>query len=136
MEESVFTKIIKREIPAEIVYEDENVIAFLDIAPTNPGHTLVVPKKPARNVFDIDEESWGVLFRSVRTIARAVKEAVGADGANISMNNEPAAGQEVFHAHVHIIPRYKTDGLTPWPKKEYKEGEKAAVAKMIRDALS
>lgn len=136
MEDSVFTKIIKREIPAEIVYEDEDTIAFLDISPTNPGHTLVVPKKPARNVFDIDEESWVNLYRVVRKLAPAVRDAAGAEGANIIINNEAAAGQEVFHAHVHIIPRFGNDGLKHWPKKDYKEGEKAAVAEKIRAALN
>lgn len=136
MEDSVFTKIIKREISSEIVYEDEDTIAFLDIAPANPGHTLVVPKKPARNVFDIDEENWTDLYRTVRRVAPAVRDAAGAAGVNIIMNNEAAAGQEVFHAHVHIIPRFAKDGLTPWPKKEYGEGEKAAVAEKIRAALA
>lgn len=136
MEDTVFDKIIKREIPAEIVYEDADTIAFLDIAPTNPGHTLVVPKKASRNIFDIDEADWLAVMKVVRKVAHAVKEAVGAEGVNITMNNEPAAGQEVFHAHVHIIPRFSTDGFGLWPKKQYKEGEKQAVAEKIRGELA
>lgn len=135
MEESVFTKIINREIPADIVYEDEDTIAFLDITPTNPGHTLVVPKRPARNVFDIEERDWVALAKTVHKIVHAVKNAVGAEGVNITMNNEPAAGQEVFHAHIHLIPRYASDGFGAWPKKTYGEGEKAAIAEKIRAAM-
>lgn len=135
MEDSVFTKIINREIPAAVVYEDDDVIAFLDITPANPGHTLVVPKKPVRNVFDIGEEEWLSLMRIVRKVAHAVRKAVDAEGVNITMNNEPAAGQTVFHAHIHIIPRYAEDGFSLWPKKQYGEGEKDAVAEKIRASL-
>lgn len=135
MKDTIFAKIIRREIPAEIVYEDEDTLAFLDIAPNNPGHTLVIPKAYARNVLDIGEEDWLAVMRTARTLARAVKDAVGADGVNLMMNNEAAAGQEVFHAHLHIIPRFTTDQYERWPKKEYGEGEKAAVAQMIRAKL-
>ncbi len=136
MEDTIFDKIIKREIPAEIVYEDADTLAFLDIAPTNPGHTLVVPKKYSRNVFDINEADWTTLMKVVRKVAHAVRDAVQAEGVNITMNNEPVAGQTVFHAHVHIIPRYAHDGFGLWPKKEYKEGEKQAVAEKIRSKLA
>ena len=136
MEDTVFDKIIKREIPAEIVYEDADTIAFLDIAPTNPGHTLVVPKQASRNIFDISEEDWLAVMKVVRKIAHAVKGAVDAEGVNITMNNEPAAGQEVFHSHIHIIPRFSTDGFGLWPKKEYKEGEKQEIAEKIRTELA
>lgn len=136
MEDTIFAKIIRREIPAEIVYEDEDTLAFLDIAPNNPGHTLVIPKKYARNVLDIGEEDWVAVTRTARTLARAVKDAVGADGVNLMMNNEAAAGQEVFHAHLHIIPRFTTDQYERWPKKEYAEGEKVAVAEKIRANLA
>lgn len=136
MEDTVFGKIIRRELPADIVYEDEDAIAFLDIAPTNPGHTLVVPKNPSRNVFDIPEDDWVSLMKVVRKVAAAVAGATGAEGVNITMNNEPAAGQVVFHSHIHIIPRYGNDGYRPWPKKEYKEGEKEAVAERIRAKLT
>lgn len=135
MEDSIFDKIIRREIPADIVYEDDDTIAFLDIAPTNPGHTLVVPKRFARNVFDIGEADWLSLMKTVRRLSQAVREAVGAEGVNITMNNEPAAGQEVFHAHIHIIPRFGSDEFSLWPKKEYAEGEKQAVAEKIREKL-
>ena len=137
MEESVFTKIIKREIPAEIVYEDENVIAFLDAAPNNPGHTLVVPKTPSRNLFSMTEEEWATLMRAVWKVAHAVKDAVGAEGVNVNMNNEAAAGQSVFHAHIHVIPRYEGDGHRLFtPGKYAHDTERAEVGGKIRAALS
>jgi histidine triad (HIT) family protein len=134
--ETVFSKIIRKEIPAEVVYEDENVLAFLDISPNNPGHTLVIPKTPTRNLLTIDARSWATVMEAVRMLAPKIKEAVGAEGINIIMNNEPAAGQIVFHAHVHIIPRFSNDGYKHWPGGEYGEGEMAQVGEKIRAALA
>ena len=135
MEETIFSKIIRREIPAEIVYEDEEVLAFLDIAPNNPGHTLVIPKEQSRNILTISSESWSKVMEAIRILAPKIKDAVNADGINIKMNNEEASGQEVFHTHVHIIPRFKEDGLTYWPAKPYGEGELEKVAEKIRAEL-
>ncbi|MDB5195127.1 MAG: HIT-like protein [Parcubacteria group bacterium] len=132
MDDTIFDKILKREIPAEIVYEDEETLAFLDIAPNNPGHTLVIPKAPSRNIFDISESSWLAVMKTVRLLAPVIREAVGAEGINIAMNNERAADQEVFHTHVHIIPRYHGDGVLSFTKKKYAEGEMATVANKIR----
>ncbi len=130
--ESIFAKIISREIPAYFVYEDEHTVAFLDIHPSNPGHTLVVPKKLSRNLFDIDEESLTHLMLAVQKVARGVKEGMQADGVNIAMNNEPDAGQIVFHTHVHVIPRFKDDGFKHFPQGEYKPGEAETVAEKIK----
>lgn len=109
MQDTIFEKIIAREIPADIIYEDDLVLAFLDIKPVNHGHTLVIPKKKFRNVFDGDPEVLGHMMRTGQKIARALREITRCDGVNVSMNNEPAAGQEVFHAHLHIIPRFTDD---------------------------
>lgn len=136
MERTIFEKIIAREIPANIIYEDEDTLAFLDIAPNNPGHTLVIPKVHARNLLDISEESWLAVMRTVRKLAPIIKEAVDADGINLAMNNESAAGQVVFHAHVHIIPRHEGDGFTHFPQGKYEEGEADAIAAKLRAALS
>lgn len=136
MERTIFEKIIAREIPANIIYEDEDTLAFLDIAPNNPGHTIVIPKVHARNLLDISEESWFAVMRTVRKLAPIIKEAVGADGINLAMNNESAAGQVVFHAHVHIIPRHEGDGFTHFPQGKYEEGEADAIAAKLRAALS
>jgi histidine triad (HIT) family protein len=136
MEDTIFSKIIERSIPAEIIYEDDDTVAFLDINPVNPGHTLVVPKKPARNILDVDEESWAAVMKTVHKLAGVIREATGAEGINIEVNNEPAAGQVVFHLHAHIIPRFENDHNIKLPQKEYAPGEAEAVADKIRDALA
>ena len=134
--EDLFLKISRREIPSACVYEDERFFAFLDIQPCNKGHVLVIPKMHFRNIFDMDAESFSALARVVHTIALATKEATGADGINIVMNNEVAAGQEIFHAHVHIIPRFVDDKVFAPPRHTtYAEGEMETVAEEIRSAL-
>ncbi len=136
MEKTIFEKIIAREIPADIVYEDDDTLAFLDIAPNNPGHTLVVPKLHSRNILDISETSWLAVMKTVRLLAPIIQNAVGADGINVAMNNEAAAGQVVFHTHVHLIPRHTGDGFTHFPAGSYGEGEAAHIAQKIRTALT
>lgn len=136
MERTIFDRIIAGEIPAHIIYEDEHTLAFLDIAPNNPGHTLVVPKEHSRNLLDISEDSWLALMRTVRKLAPVIKEAVGAGGINIAMNNDTAAGQVVFHTHVHIIPRHEGDGFKHFPQGSYEPGEADALATTLRSALS
>lgn len=135
MEETIFSQIIKGELPADIIHEDDDVLAFLDINPVSPGGTLVIPKKWSRNILDIDAESWAKVMEVVRMLAPAIKVAMRADGVNIMMNNEPAAGQIVSHSHVHIIPRHENDGVVSWPGKGYPEGEKEKTAEKIREVL-
>ena len=132
MSDDIFLKIIAGEIPAHKVYEDEYTYAFLDATPNNPGHTLVIPKERYKDIYEIPEEVLSHVMNTVKKVAIAVKKATNADGINIGMNNEPAAGQLVFHAHIHVIPRFKDDGLKHWGKKEYKEGEAEKVAESIR----
>ena len=103
----IFCKIIKGEIPCSKVYEDDKVFAFLDIAPITNGHTLVIPKNHSTNIYSIDPEDWKAVMDKVRELAPKIKEVMNAEGINIGMNNDPAAGQVVMHSHVHIIPRYK-----------------------------
>lgn len=134
--DGIFMKIVRRELPAHIVYEDGETLAFLDRSPNVPGHTLVIPKEPFRNVFDIDEANWQAVMRTVRRIAPAVRDAVGAKGVHINSNHEPEAGQEVFHLHVHIIPRTERDFDFCWPKLELAEDERTSVAEKIRATLS
>ena len=109
MENCIFCKIISGEIPSSKVYEDDKVLAFLDISQTTKGHTLVIPKEHVRNVLAMSEETSQELFARLPKIARAVQKATGAVGMNIVNNNEEVAGQTVFHAHVHLIPRYGSD---------------------------
>ncbi|MBJ8325110.1 HIT family protein [Streptococcus pacificus] len=107
MEDCIFCKIVSGDIPSSKVYEDDDVLAFLDITQATDGHTLVIPKKHVRNVLEMDEETAETVFSRVPKLARAIKTAMGAQGLNIINNNEKAAGQTVFHAHIHLLPRYQ-----------------------------
>jgi len=134
-EETIFDKILSGEIPAHKVYEDEYTFAFLDIAPINKGHTLVIPKTPTRNLLTADSETFAHVMKTVHMLAPKIKEAVGADGINIGINNEPAAGQVVFHLHAHIMPRFEGDGYEHWGHIKYKEGEAEETLKRITEKL-
>ena len=134
--QNIFAKILRGEIPSTRVYEDDAVVAFMDVMPQGPGHTLVVPKAPSRNLLDADAATLGPTMAVVQTIARAVKAAFGADGVTIKQFNEPASGQTVSHLPVHVIPRF--DGV---PLKGHTgEMENADVlkahAEKIRAALA
>jgi histidine triad (HIT) family protein len=104
MSECIFCRIIRKQAPANIVYEDEQVTVFLSNHPVNEGHTLVVPKKHYENIYEIPEDEAGYLFRIVKRVAQAVKDSLGAEGIRIVQNNGETAGQVVFHLHVHVIP--------------------------------
>jgi histidine triad (HIT) family protein len=106
----LFCKIASGEIPSKKVYEDANVIAFLDINPRNPGHTLVIPKKHFVTLLDMPEREVGKLFESTRIVAMAVKNGTNADGLSLVQLNGKAAGQVVTHVHVHLIPRFMSEG--------------------------
>jgi histidine triad (HIT) family protein len=103
---NIFARILRGEIPSHKVYEDENTFAFMDIMPRSDGHVLVIPKAPARTIFDIDAASLTHVSLTVQRIARAAKEAMNADGITIEQFNEAAGGQVVFHLHFHVIPRF------------------------------
>lgn len=134
--DDLFLKIISGEIPSTKVYEDEETIAILDISPHNHGHTLVIPKKQYKNIFDISEETLCAMMKTVRKLAPAVIKAVGAQGVNIGMNNETAAGQEVMHAHIHIVPRFDGDGVYKSPRHlSYAPGEEEEIAQKIRENI-
>ena len=105
-EPCIFCKIARKEAPANPVYEDDEAIAFLSIKPVNVGHTLVVPKKHYENIYEIPEEEMAHLYKIVKKMAYAVKNAVSAEGIRIVQNNGKAAGQVIFHLHVHVIPMY------------------------------
>lgn len=119
----VFCKIISREIPAYIVYEDESALAFLDQRPTSLGHTLVVPKSHYANLEEISDEDLASLMLAVKKVGRLLKDKLGIAGYNVNENNDPVAGQVVNHLHFHVIPRYENDGLKLWEGKDYKPGE-------------
>jgi histidine triad (HIT) family protein len=119
---NVFAKILRGDFPCHKVYENEHVLAFLDIMPRAPGHTLVIPKAPARNILDINEEDYLHVARATRIIARAAKNAFKADGITVQQFNEAAGGQVVFHLHVHVMPRH--DGIALLPPASRKEDVK------------
>lgn len=131
--DDIFEKIIRREIPAEIVYEDDDFVAFLDINPVNPGHTLVVPKRKSTNLLDADEATLCAIGPVVQKVARAVMAATGAPACNLIANNNAEAGQVVFHMHWHVIPRHADDGHQHWPGTPYADGAMAQVAQTIRN---
>lgn len=135
MADTIFTRIINREIPAEIVYEDEHTLAFLDIRPVNPGHALVITKKPFINLYELDDENRNAVFKTVQKMAIVLKKALGADGINVRINAEAAAGQDVFHFHAHVIPRFEGDGHEPWHGRPYAEGEKERIGEKIRASV-
>lgn len=135
MTHCVFCKIIKGEIPSSKVYEDKEVLAFLDIAPVSKGHTLVIPKRHFETIIDTPNELLGKVINAVKKLSPAVMKATGAEGISVAQSNYPAAGQVVPHLHFHIMPRFKEDGLRFWPKIQYEEGEINKVAEKIKKAL-
>ncbi len=135
MTDCIFCKIIAKQIPADIVYEDEDVFAFLDITPNNPGHTLVVPKEHDGNFRHADTARLCKLIAVAQRLGKAICEAVGAPAMNLITNDGAEAGQKVFHLHFHIIPRFATDGFQHWHGKPYAEGEAKVVQERILKAL-
>jgi histidine triad (HIT) family protein len=135
MAETIFSKILRNEIPCHRVYEDDLVLAFLDINPLSKGHTLVIPREPAETLDQLSEESAAAIGRVLPRIARAVMAATGAKHYNILQNNGAPAHQAVFHVHFHIIPKYDDgSGLgMDWRSQKLADGE--ALAKAIDEAL-
>ena len=135
MEDCIFCKIVKGEIPSQKVYEDSDVLAFLDIAPLAQGHTLVIPRTHVNNQYDASAELVAAVARRIPAVAQAVVKGVGAGGFAVVQLNNPAAGQEVPHLHFHIIPRSAGDGVSfNWRRIQYDEGQMEQVADAIRSA--
>ena len=131
-----FCKIVRKQAVASYVYEDERVAAFMDIRPLNEGHTLVILKRHFETIYDVPDEEVAHLYVIVRRIARAVKKGVSAEGVTISQHNERAAGQDIFHLHVHVIPRYEGQKLPKF--EEVKEAPRERlddVAQKIKQHL-
>ena len=135
MLDCIFCKIVKGDIPSSKLYEDKTTLAFLDIGPVNKGHALVIPKAHYETILDIPDQLLKEVIVTVKKVTDAVKKGVKADGINIGMSNCKDAGQLVFHAHFHIMPRFKGDGLKLWPQGKYKEKEmeeaRVAVKKFL-----
>lgn len=112
-DDNIFAKILRGEIPAVKLYEDDDTLAFMDVMPQAPGHLLVIPKSPSRNLLDADPDTLAKTIPVVQKLAKAAKTAFDADGVFIAQFNEPAAGQTVFHLHFHVIPRHDGQDLKP-----------------------
>ena len=133
---NVFAKILRGELPAEKIYEDQATLAIMDIMPRGDGHCLVLPKKPARNLFDVEGVSLAAVMATTQKVARALIPAFNADGVTVQQFNEEAGGQVVFHLHVHIIPRFAGIALCPHTGVMEKPEVLHANAEKIRAALN
>jgi histidine triad (HIT) family protein len=133
--DNVFAKVLRGDLPCHKLYEDEDTLAFLDIMPRSEGHALVVTKEEAQDLFDISPEALGRVMAVVQKLAPKIKEAVGADGVLIQQFNGSAAGQTVFHLHVHIVPIKKGVGLKPHSGKMEDQAKLTATAEKIRKKL-
>jgi len=131
---NIFAKILRGELPAHKVFEDDRVFAFLDIMPRAPGHTLVIPKVPARTILDIAPDDLSYLMKTTQRIARAATTVFSADGLTIQQFNEPAGGQIVFHLHVHVIPR--KSGVALKPPASFKEDPSVLSDQALRLAAA
>jgi histidine triad (HIT) family protein len=135
MPDCIFCRIAAGELPAVRVLETPVVLAFLDIAPVNYGHTLVIPKSHYQNLLDLPDALWQEMGRVCRRMAQALRTAFYAQGFNVQMNNFEAAGQVVFHAHLHVVPRYYTDGLKLFPQESYQPGDMEKTGAQLRRIL-
>lgn len=132
--ENIFAKILKGEIPSVRVYEDDDTLVFMDIMPRADGHCLVIPKTPCRNLLDANPAQLAAVMKTTRKVAHAAMTGLGATGVAIQQFNEAAGGQEVFHLHIHILPRHDGVRLRP-PGKMGDMAEISAIADKIRAAL-
>ena len=133
----IFCKIVRGEIPCHEVYSDDKVLAFLDIAPVSPGHALVIPKAHHDTLFDLPADLAADLQGALQAVGKAVMQTTGAHGINLGMNVNEAAGQLVFHAHYHLIPRFNDDGLELWPQTPAEDHEQLAkLAQSMRRSIA
>ena len=137
MADCVFCRIMAKQIPATVVHEDEHTLAFMDIGQVNPGHVLVALKKHAENIFALDEAQAAAVFRAAAKVARAIRGAFEPQGLSVYQANGTAAGQTVFHLHIHLVPRYEGDGMAlTWPVKNPPREKLVEYAQMIKARLA
>jgi histidine triad (HIT) family protein len=136
MSECIFCRIVAKEIPATVVHEDEHSLAFMDLGQVNPGHVLVAVKKHADNIFALDDAQAAAVFRSATKVARAIRAAFEPQGLSVYQANGKAAGQTVFHLHLHLVPRYEGDGMAlTWPVKNPPREKLLEYAEKIKARL-
>lgn len=131
----IFCKIVAREIPAYIIFENDHVISFLDLHPNSQGHALLIPKKHFDTTLETAPDELASMISAVPNIARALMEAAGATGFNLIANNGADAGQVIMHTHWHIIPRHAGDGLRPWPSTTAQPEQLTQLAEKIRELI-
>jgi histidine triad (HIT) family protein len=137
MDGCVFCRIVARQIPATVVHEDEHTLAFMDIGQVNPGHVLVAVKQHAENIFALDDAQAAAVFRTAARVSRAIRDAFSPQGLSVYQANGKAAGQTVFHMHVHLVPRHEGDGMElTWPVKNPPREKLADYAERIRAKLA
>jgi len=134
--DNIFAKVLRGEMPAYTVYETDDCLAFMDVMPQSDGHTLVLPKSAAENLFDLEDMAAARLINTVQHVARGVKAAFNPDGIRLMQFNGPAAGQTVFHIHMHIVPCYEGQSLATHARGMAPPEVLEAHAQRIRDALS
>lgn len=136
-EDSIFTKIVRGDLPSHRLYEDDLTLAFLDINPVSKGHCLVICKEQYQYIDDVPDEKLAALIKSVKKVGGAMMEALGGKDYNLIVNNGPIAGQEVPHVHFHIVPRHPGDGLrTGWKQGRLNNEEGKDLAESVRQSLS
>jgi histidine triad (HIT) family protein len=136
MSDCVFCKIVARQIPATVVHEDEHTLAFMDLGQVNPGHVLVAVKKHAENLYALDDAQAGAVLRAAARVARAIRDAFAPQGLSVYQANGKAAGQTVFHYHVHLVPRHEGDGMAlTWPVKNPPRDKLEEYAAKVRALL-
>lgn len=133
MSDCVFCKIVARAIPAMVAYEDEHVICFMDVAYVNPGHALVVLKQHAPDIYSVTDEQARALFGTAARVARAIRDTYSPQGLSVYQANGTVAGQQVFHFHIHLIPRREGDGVVlHWPRQTPTRDELETAARTLR----
>ena len=136
MENCVFCRIVRGELPASVVYQDELTMAIMDIGCVNPGHMLVIAKPHADNLYGVDDALAAALFRTAARMARAAERTLKPEGVSVYQANGKAAGQTVFHVHIHVLPRWENDGMTlTWPMRNPSREELEKMAAQLRAAL-
>lgn len=136
MSDCVFCRIVARQIPATVVHEDEHTLAFMDLGQVNPGHVLVAVKRHAENLYALDDAQAGAVLRAAARVARAIRDAFAPQGLSVYQANGAAAGQTVFHYHVHLVPRHDGDGMAlSWPVKNPPREKLEEYAAKIRALL-
>ena len=135
MTDCIFCKIVRGEIPSNKIYEDNLVLAFLDIRPISMGHTLVIPKSHCNDIFDMQEKDASAVMLAVKKVANAVLHGLNAEGVNVLNSNRKTAGQEVFHYHAHVIPRYANDKIKLFPIDKYQENDFKGTAEKIKNSI-